>query len=59
VVARVPVALSAALPAPPASRVWRTFTLIAIAVLLAAAALVIAWLLQRTRAERATENRPA
>jgi D-alanyl-D-alanine carboxypeptidase (penicillin-binding protein 5/6) len=58
-VARVPLALTAAIPAPPPPMSWRTFTLIGIALLLAAGTVLVAWQLQRTRAGRATEKRTA
>ncbi len=58
-IARIPLALARALPAPPATSLWRPTTLIAIAVLLAAAIALIAWQLQRARVGRATEKRPA
>lgn len=56
-VARIPLALARALPAPPATSLWRPSTLIAIAVLLAAAVAWMAWQMQG--AGRATEKRPA
>jgi hypothetical protein len=58
-VARVPLALATAIPAPPPPTDWRTFTLIGIALLLACLTIVIAWQMQRTRAARATEKRTA
>lgn len=58
-VGRVPLALATKVPAPPASHRWRTFTLIGIAVLLAAAALATAGRLRRRRAGSASEKRPA
>jgi hypothetical protein len=58
-VARVPLLLTAAVPRPPPPTDWRTFTLIGIAVLLAALTLLVIWQVQRRRAGRATEKRTA
>jgi D-alanyl-D-alanine carboxypeptidase (penicillin-binding protein 5/6) len=58
-VARVPLLLTAAVPQPPPPTDWRTFTLIGIAVLLAALTLLVIWQVQRRRAGRATEKRTA
>jgi D-alanyl-D-alanine carboxypeptidase (penicillin-binding protein 5/6) len=58
-VARIPLALAAAVPAPPPPVDLGTSTLIGIALLLAWVTVVIAWLLQRRRAGRATEKRTA
>ncbi len=58
-VARIPLVLTTAVPRPPPPTDWRTFTLIGIALLLAALTALVTWQLQRRRAGRATEKRTA